>query len=129
MRSLSRSNRISLTPPFSKSKDALPAQEHYKTRFYEECDKEFIKECEEDFNTTLIFVSAAQWFVELLLTSFSGQLFSVFASAFFIQVDSQLQPDSGDETATHLRVLIYKYWVRKRGPFSPTMDRPTLCDG
>ena len=30
------------------------------------------------------------------------------ASAFIIQVDSQLKPDPGDETATLLRVLIYK---------------------
>ena len=35
-------------------------------------------------------------------------LFSAVASAFIIQVNSQLQPDPNDETAALLRVLIYK---------------------
>ena len=35
-------------------------------------------------------------------------MFSAVASAFIIQVDSQLQPDPGDETAALLRILIYK---------------------
>ena len=35
-------------------------------------------------------------------------LFSAVTSAFIIQFDSQLQPDSNDETAALLRVLIYK---------------------
>ena len=35
-------------------------------------------------------------------------MFSAVASAFIIQVDSQLQPDPNDETAVLLRVLIYK---------------------
>ena len=39
---------------------------------------------------------------------FQAGLFSAVASAFIIQVDSQLQPNSGDETAALLRILIYK---------------------
>ena len=39
---------------------------------------------------------------------YQAGLFSAVASAFIIQVDSQLKPDSGDETAALLRVLIYK---------------------
>ena len=35
-------------------------------------------------------------------------MFSAVTSAFIIEVDPQLQPDSGDETAALLRVLIYK---------------------
>lgn len=35
-------------------------------------------------------------------------LFSTVTSAFIVEVDSQLHPDSGEETAALLRVLIYK---------------------
>ena len=34
--------------------------------------------------------------------------FSTVTSAFIVEVDSQLHPDSGEETAALLRVLIYK---------------------
>ena len=40
--------------------------------------------------------------------SYQAGLFSAVTSAFIILVDSQLKPDSGDDTAALLRVLIYK---------------------
>ncbi|KAF9780413.1 hypothetical protein BJ322DRAFT_291827 [Thelephora terrestris] len=83
----------------SGEEDVLPVQEDHQARFYadyrkvsEEYDKEFMDKYDEDLNTTLIFAG----------------LFSAVASAFIIEVDSHLQPDSGDETAALLRVLIYK---------------------
>ena len=42
------------------------------------------------------------------MTGYQAGLFSAVASAFIIQVESQLQSDPNDETAALLRVLIYK---------------------
>ncbi|KAF9778946.1 hypothetical protein BJ322DRAFT_980410, partial [Thelephora terrestris] len=58
----------------------------------EEQDREFIGKYDEDLNNTLIFAG----------------LFSAVTSAFITQVQPQLQPDSGDDTAALLRVLLYK---------------------
>ena len=56
--------RLSLRPPCSRGQDAFQVQEDPQTRFYadyrkvaDEYDKEFLKKCDEDLNTTLIFVS------------------------------------------------------------------------
>jgi hypothetical protein len=43
-----------------------------------------------------------------ILTGQQAGLFSAVTSAFIIEVNSQLQPDSNEETAALLRVLIYK---------------------
>lgn len=50
----------------SQKQDLPPTQEDYRTKFYEmyrheseEYDREFIKEYDEDLNTTLIFVCAS----------------------------------------------------------------------
>ena len=48
-------------------------------------------------------------------------LFSAVTSAFILDVQYQLQPDTGDETAALLRVLIYKIDSTAFGN-----DRPTL---
>ena len=47
------------------------------------------------------------------------------ASAFIIQVDSQLKPDSGDETTALLRVLIYEMNKTALGDNAPTLPRWT----
>ena len=47
------------------------------------------------------------------------------ASAFIIQVDSQLKPDSGDETAALLRVLIYEINKTALGDNAPTLPQWT----
>ena len=52
-------------------------------------------------------------------------LFSAVASAFIIQVDSQLKPDPGDETAALLRVLIYKIDNTTFGNDVPTLPQWT----
>ena len=62
---LSVSARISLTRSLSQEQDVLIAKEDHQAQFYkdyrkvaEEYDKEFMKEYNEDLNTTLIFVSS-----------------------------------------------------------------------
>ena len=68
-------------------------------------------------------MSATSDFVGCLLTNVSGRSVSAVASAFIIQVDSQLQPDSGDETAALLRVLIYKIDNTTFGTNVPTIPQ------
>jgi hypothetical protein len=93
----------------------LSAQEDPRSRFYagyhkeaEEYDKEFMKKYDEDLNTTLIFVSFVLSSGVHAPTRSQAGLFSAVASAFIIQVQSQVQPDPNDETAALLRVLLYK---------------------
>ena len=81
--------------------------EHYRKEA-EEYDREFLKNCDEDLNTTLIFVSYAHRSNTRLLTWTQAGLFSAVTSAFIIQVHSGLQPDPTEETAALLRVLLYK---------------------
>ena len=74
----------------------------------EEYDKEFNKRYDEDLNTTLIFVSLTGCLDACVLTRTQAGLFSAVTSAFIIQVHPQLQPDSDEETAALLRVLIHQ---------------------
>ena len=67
-----------------------------------------MKKYEEDLDTTLIFVSFVSRSDVRLLTRSQAGLFSAVTSAFILDVQSQLQPDTGDETAALLRVLTYK---------------------
>ncbi|KAF9780471.1 hypothetical protein BJ322DRAFT_1112471 [Thelephora terrestris] len=83
----------------SKRTSALPVQKDCQALFYDKYhemakgyDEDFVKKYGGDLDTTLIFAG----------------LFSAVASAFIIDVDSQLQPNTGAETAALLRVLIYK---------------------
>ena len=52
-------------------------------------------------------------------------MFSAVTSAFIIEVNSQLQPDSGDETAALLRVLIYEINNTAFGDNIPTLPQWT----
>ena len=52
-------------------------------------------------------------------------LFSAVTSAFIIQVDSQLRPDSGDDTAALLRILLYKMDNTTFGNEVPTLPQWT----
>ena len=68
-----------------------------------------MKKYDEDLNTTLIFVSlVSQWLAVCMLTQPQAGLFSAVTSAFILDVQSQLQPDTGEETTALLRVLIHK---------------------
>ena len=58
-----------------------------------------------------------------MLIKAQAGLFSAVASAFIIQVDPQLQPDSNDETAALLRVLIYKIDNTTFGKNVPTLPQ------
>ena len=69
----------SLRPPFSRKQEILPIQEDHQARFYaryrkvaDEYDKEFLEKCDEDLNTTLIFVSFTSSFSERVLTRVLG---------------------------------------------------------
>ena len=101
--------------PISREQDALLVQGDHRTRFYEhyrkeaeDYDREFMKKYDEDLNTTLIFVRSTCCDWVYVLTQLQAGLFSAVASAFIIEVNSQLQPDPNDETAALLRVLIHK---------------------
>ena len=54
---------------------------------------------------------------------YQAGLFSAVTSAFIVQVDSQLRPDPGDETAALLRVLIYKIDNTTFGHDVPTLPQ------
>jgi len=92
-------------------------QEDLRAQFYEryrkeaeEYDKDFMKKHDEDLNTTLIFVGYTYSSGARVLTSSGSQagLFSAVTGAFIIQVHPQLQPDSTDDAAALLRVMLYK---------------------
>ena len=83
-----------------------------------------MKKHDEDLNTTLIFVSSiSQWLAVYTLTGLQAGLFSAVTSAFILDVQSQLQPDSGNETAALLRVLIHKIDNTTFGDNTPTIPQ------
>ena len=61
------------------------------------------------------------------MCSFAPQagLFSAVTSAFILDVQSQLQPDTGEETAALLRILIYKIDNTTFGNDTPTLPQWT----
>ena len=110
--------------------DLLPVQEDHRARFFEHYrkeaegyDKEFMKKYDEDLNTTLIFVSFVRNPDMHALTRSQAGLFSAVTSAFILDVQSQLQPDTGEETAALLRVLIYKIDNTAFGNDPPTLPQ------
>ena len=110
--------------------DSPSTQEDLRSEFYghyhkeaEEYDKEFMKKYEEDLDTTLIFVSLALCSYARVLIQPQAGLFSAVTSAFIIDIQSQLQPDTGDETAALLRVLIYKIDNTTFGNDTPTLPQ------
>ena len=60
-----------------------------------------------------------------MLTRGTGWSVSAVTSAFIIEVDPQLQPDPGDETAALLRILIYKIDNTAFGDDVPTLPQWT----
>ena len=81
---------------------------------------------EGDLDTTLIFVSFVHSRSDVrMLTLSQAGLFSAVTSAFIINIQSQLQPDTGDETAALLRVLIYKIDNTTFGNDAPTLPQWT----
>ena len=97
---------------------------HYRKEA-EEYDKELMKKYEGDLDTTLIFVSFVPLSGLRVLTWSQAGLFSAVTSAFIIDIQSQLQPDTGDETAALLRVLIYKIDNTTFGNDTPTLPQWT----
>ena len=86
-----------------------------------------MKKHDEDLNTTLIFVSFARYLylgMHLPTRSQAG-LFSAVTSAFILDVQSQLQPDAGEETTALLRVLIHKIDNTTFGNDAPTLPQWT----
>ena len=76
-----------LTPLRSLKQGVLPTNEGHRVQFYdnyrkvaEEYDKEFVKQHDEDLNTTLIFVSLAPKSSEHVLTKLPGR--SIFRCRF-----------------------------------------------
>ena len=84
-----------------------------------------MKKYDEDLNTTLIFVSFASSSALYLLTLSKAGLFSAVTSAFILDVQSQLQQDTGEETAALLRVLIYKIDNTTFGDDAPSIPQWT----
>ena len=60
-----------------------------------------------------------------MLTQSQAGLFSAVTSAFIINIQSQLQPDTGDETVALLRVLIFKVDNTTFGNDTPTLPQWT----
>jgi hypothetical protein len=127
---LSHPVRTSLRPLCSRIQ-GLPQEDH-RARFYEhyrkeaeEYDREFMKKYDEDLNTTLIFVSSVGCSGVRVLTRVQAGLFSAVASAFIIEVNSELKPDPNDETVALLRVLIYKIDNTTFGDDAPTIPQWT----
>ena len=110
-----------------------PTQEDHRALFFEEYrkeaedyDEEFMKKYDEDLNTTLIFVSfVSPWLDVYTLTQYQAGLFSAVTSAFILDVQSQLKPDAGDETAALIRVLIDKVDNTTFGDNTPTIPQWT----
>ena len=84
-----------------------------------------MKKYEGDLDTTLIFVSFVSRSDVRMLTRSQAGLFSAVTSAFIIDVQSRLQPDTGDETVALLRVLIYKVDNTTFGNDTPTLPQWT----
>ena len=91
----------------------------------EEHDQEFIGGYGDDLNNTLIFVGFFPVYMWLCSYGLQAGLFSAVTSAFISLVQPQLQPDSGDETASLLRVLIYKTDNTTFGNNIPTLPQWT----
>ena len=58
-----------------------------------------------------------------MLTGYQAGLFSTVASAFIIDVKSQLQPDPNDETGALFRILIYETDNTTFGTNIPTLPQ------
>ena len=84
-----------------------------------------MKKYEGDLDTTLIFVSFVSHSDVRMLTRPQAGLFSAVTSAFIIDTQSQLQPDTDDETVALLRVLIYKVDNTTFGNDTPTLPQWT----
>ena len=80
-----------------------------------------MKKYEDDLDTTLIFVSCLCSQNPHVLIWVTGCLFSAVTAAFILDVQSKLRPDTGDETAALLRVLIYKIDNTTFGNDAPTL--------
>ena len=110
----------------------LPTRGEERVEFYrmyrdkaEEHDREFIGKYDEDLNNTLIFVGSFVAHAWTYLLSLQAGLFSAVTSAFITQVQPALQPDSGDDTAALLRVLLYKIDNTTFGNVVPTLPQWT----
>ena len=82
-----------------------------------------MKKYDEDLSTTLIFVSCERCSGLRVLTQPQAGLFSAITSAFILDVQPRLQPDTGEETAALLRVLIYKVDNTTFGNNPPTLPQ------
>ena len=85
-----------------------------------------MKKYGEDLDTTLIFVSFVSHSDIGILTRLQAGLFSAVTSAFILDVQPQLQPDTADETVALLRVLIYKIDNTTFGNDPPSRNGPAL---
>ena len=110
----------------------LPTRGEERVEFYrmyrdkaEEHDREFIGKYDEDLNNTLIFVGSFVAHAWTYLLSLQAGLFSAVTSAFITQVQPELQPNSGDDTAALLRVLLYKIDNTTFGSDIPTLPQWT----
>ncbi|KAF9643703.1 hypothetical protein BDM02DRAFT_3074152, partial [Thelephora ganbajun] len=57
----------------------------------EDFDRDYVRKCDEDLNTSLIFAG----------------LFSAVSSAFIVDVQSKLEPDPNEMTAAYMKILIH----------------------
>jgi len=124
--------RTSLRQPSSEKQGIPLNQEDHRAQFFghyrreaEGYDREFMKKHDEDLNTTLIFVSLAWYLGVHVLTWSQAGLFSAVTTAFIIDVQPALRPNSIDETAALLRILIYKVDNTTFGDDTPAIPQWT----
>jgi hypothetical protein len=128
-----------LTSFYSPEQGMLPNDEGHRVQFYdtyrkvaEEYDKEFVKQHDEDLNTTLIFVSSASKVGERVLTQLPGR--SIFCRRFRIHNRSRSsaptrfrRPDCRSAPCPYLQDR--QHHLRQRRSRSPTVDWSSPRDG
>jgi len=71
-----------------------------------EYDAHFVKQCDEDINTTLSFVSPPFSATRTSSNRKKAGLFSTVCSAFVIDVRGKLEPDPADASTAYLEAIL-----------------------
>jgi len=86
-----------------------------------EFDRSYVKKHDDDLNTSLIFVSCLIFVLRAENTKHRGMqagLFSAVSSAFITNIQSKLEPDPNEMTATYMQYLVHNV----NNSLFPTVD-------
>jgi len=87
-----------------------------------EYDAHFVKQCDEDLNTTLIFVSSPPSTIRTAHNREKAGLFSAVCSAFVIDMRGKLEPDPIDASTAYLKAILKTLQT----PGSTSGDSPAI---